>query len=74
MTIPIGSTIRQIREGQGLHLREVAERIPTSFSYLWEVERENKTPSMPMLESIAKALDLETAELWFAIYKNMGAK
>lgn len=74
MTIPVGSTIRHIRKTQTVSLREIARRIPTSAGYLLEIELGRKTPSIPMLESIANSLDLTTAELWFAIYQNMGAK
>jgi transcriptional regulator with XRE-family HTH domain len=74
MTLPIGSTIRAFRMDQQLTINEVAARIPTPKSYWCEIETGRKTPSIPMLERIANSLDLETAELWFAIYENMGAK
>jgi transcriptional regulator with XRE-family HTH domain len=67
MALPIGSTIRAIRKDRGLTLNEVSRRVPTPKSYLSEIEAGRKTPSIPMLESISNALDLETSELLILI-------
>lgn len=59
----IGETLRTIRTGNGLTLRQVAEGAHVSISYLAEIERGEKDPSSRVLESIASGLDVEVSEL-----------
>lgn len=68
----VGSTIREIRKSKGWYAMDLAEQVPMSTSYLCEIERCDKVPSILMLADIAKALGLEVSELWYAIYKNLG--
>ena len=68
----IGYTIRSIREDKNLMAKTVAARVPMSGSYLCEIERCEKTPSVAMLADIAGALGIELTDLWYEIYKNLG--
>jgi transcriptional regulator with XRE-family HTH domain len=70
----IGYTIREIRSGKGLYAMDLADQVPISRSYLSEIEHGHRLPSIGMLADIAKALEMEVSELWYAIYKNLGGK
>jgi transcriptional regulator with XRE-family HTH domain len=59
----MGGVVREARLSQGLTLGQVAYKVPTSKTYLSEIERGVKNPSFPMLESIAKALRLTLGDL-----------
>lgn len=59
----VGAVIRRERRGRRLTLRELAARAALSVVYLGEIERGKKCPSLPVLEYLAKALDLEAPDL-----------
>ena len=59
----IGDTLRAERTERGLTLKQVAEGAHVSVSYLAEIERGEKDPSSRVLESIARGLDVELADL-----------
>ena len=63
----IGETLRAIRTGNGLTLRQVAEGAHVSISYLAEIERGEKDPSSRVLESVAESLDIEVRDLLLRI-------
>ncbi|MCA1729005.1 MAG: helix-turn-helix domain-containing protein [Actinobacteria bacterium] len=63
----IGETLRTIRTGNGLTLRQVAEGAHVSISYLAEIERGEKDPSSRVLESIAEGLGVEVGDLLLRI-------
>jgi len=63
----IGETLRGIRTGRGLTLKEVAEGSHVSISYLAEIERGEKDPSSRVLQSIAGGLGIEVGELLVCI-------
>ena len=52
-----GETIRKLREAQGLGLRETANLIDISPTYLSRIEREKESPPKPeIIKSLAKVL------------------
>jgi transcriptional regulator with XRE-family HTH domain len=59
----LGTTIRRERRARRLTLRELADRAALSEVYLGEIERGQKYPSARVLEELARALDLDIAEL-----------
>jgi transcriptional regulator with XRE-family HTH domain len=59
----VGSVIRRERRERGLTLKALAERSALSVVYLGEIERGKKYPSAQVLEQLAKALELDLAEL-----------
>jgi transcriptional regulator with XRE-family HTH domain len=59
----MGTTIRRARRERRLTLRELADRAALSVVYLGEIERGQKYPSARVLEELARALDLDIAEL-----------
>lgn len=58
-----GQYIRQLREERGLSLQELAGRTQLSVSYLSEIERGAKTPSLKTLEKIAGGLNVPRSQM-----------
>ncbi|TDA69440.1 MAG: transcriptional regulator [Clostridia bacterium] len=58
-----GQYIRQLREDRGLSLAELAQQTQLSVSYLSEIERGAKTPSLKTLEKIAGGLNTPRSQL-----------
>lgn len=55
---PLGSFLRSQRRLANLTLRQMAERTKVSNAYLSQIERGLHVPSVRVLRSIARALDL----------------
>lgn len=61
MTNLLGGKIKELRKKKGLTLEQLAEKIGSGKSYVWEVENKGvKRPSAEKLSLIAKALDVTT--------------
>ncbi|KYH31866.1 helix-turn-helix domain-containing protein [Neomoorella mulderi] len=58
ITMEIGSTIRHFREERGYTLDDLAGRAGISPSYLSEIERGHKRPSLKTLDKICSALNI----------------
>lgn len=58
-----GERVRTLRKERGLTLVDLATRAKLSYSYLSEIERGFKRPSLTTLSKLAGALDLPRAEL-----------
>jgi transcriptional regulator with XRE-family HTH domain len=59
----IGRVIRRERQDRQLTIKELGDKAGLSEIYVGEIERGQKYPSSKVLESIAKALDLDIADL-----------
>ena len=59
----IGRVIRQERQDRHLTIKELGEMAGISEIYVGEIERGQKYPSANVLESLARALDLDLAEM-----------
>ena len=60
----LGEKIREIRTKKGYSLRKLSKKIGSaSHSYISEIERGEKNPSLNMLSDIAQALGVSTAYL-----------
>jgi transcriptional regulator with XRE-family HTH domain len=59
-----GCVIRRERQGRNLTIKELGDKAGLSEIYVGEIERGQKYPSAKVLESIAKALDLDLAEFF----------
>jgi len=57
--IRLAMEIRALREARGLSQRELAERVGTTQSAIARLEGGNVSPSLPTLDKIAEALDVE---------------
>lgn len=58
-----GEQIRALREERGYTLQDMAQRAELSLSYLSEIERGTKRPSLKSIEKLAKALNVTKAQL-----------
>ena len=56
--------MKEQRRILGISQATLAERINTSTNYIAMIELERKTPSLPMLERIAAALEIDPPELF----------
>ena len=59
----IGRVIRQERQDRRLTIKELGEKAGISEIYMGEIERGQKYPSANVLESLARALELNLAEM-----------
>ncbi|MCL4425540.1 MAG: helix-turn-helix domain-containing protein [Firmicutes bacterium] len=59
----VGAEIRRLRRQRGLTLKELADRVGLSTSYLSEVERELKRPSIEALERLTGLLRIPLGSL-----------
>ena len=55
--------MKERRRILGLSQAALAERVNTSTHYIAMIELERKTPSLPMIERIAKALEIDSPEI-----------
>ena len=59
----IGRVIRRERQDRQLTIKELGDKAGLSEIYVGEIERGQKYPSSKVLESLARALDLDMADL-----------
>jgi transcriptional regulator with XRE-family HTH domain len=59
----LGYVLRQERQNQDLTMKELGEKAGLSEIYIGEIERGQKYPSAKVLESLARALELDLATL-----------
>ncbi|GHO85009.1 helix-turn-helix domain-containing protein [Dictyobacter formicarum] len=59
----LGRVVRQERQYRNLTIKELGEKAGLSEIYVGEIERGQKYPSAKVLESLARALGLDIAEL-----------
>lgn len=57
--IRLAMEIRALRQARGLSQRDLAERVGTTQSAIARLEGGNVSPSLPTLDKIAEALDVE---------------
>ena len=55
--------IKELRMERGIAKRELARRAGVALSYLHEIERGNKSPTVRTLTKLASALDVPLAAL-----------
>lgn len=60
----LGKQIAQFRKAKGLTQEELAAKIESSRLYINHIERGRRTPSLDILEKIAKALKLQIRDLF----------
>ncbi len=57
-----GKTVREVREEKGYSLAELSKKAGISVSYLSEIERGSKRPSLKTVEKLASSLNIATGE------------
>jgi DNA-binding NtrC family response regulator len=64
--LTIGRTIRELRKGRGLTLKQMSRRTKLSVSLLSQIERAESSASVSSLFKVATALDVKLTELFGA--------
>ncbi|MDR0312344.1 MAG: helix-turn-helix transcriptional regulator [Treponema sp.] len=64
LTKLLAMNMREQRRILGISQATLAERVNTSTHYIAMIELERKTPSLPMIERIAEALEIDAPELF----------
>lgn len=59
----MGAKIRYYRQLKGINQTDFAIKVSISSQYLSKIENGKRIPSLPVLLSIAEALEVEVAEL-----------
>jgi XRE family transcriptional regulator, fatty acid utilization regulator len=59
----VGQRIRQVREELGMPGAVLARRVGVAKNHLYLIEHEKRTPSLGLLEKIARELRVEPSEL-----------
>ena len=59
----VGQAIRSLRREKGLSQEELAELSNINRTYVGTLERGDKSPTLDVLERIAKALDITVGEI-----------
>jgi transcriptional regulator with XRE-family HTH domain len=58
MSIKMGQKIKRFRKSLGLTLQEVATKVGSSKSYIWDIENKNIQPSAKKMVAIADVLKI----------------
>jgi HTH-type transcriptional regulator, competence development regulator len=61
-----GETVKRLREGQNLPLREVAEALEIDTSMLGKIEKNNRKPTKQLIEKFAKYFKVSDKDLLIA--------
>ncbi len=59
----LGVMVKQLRQKRGLTQEGLAKKVKVHRVYIAQIEARTKTPSLGMLERLAKALKVKVAEL-----------
>lgn len=59
----VGANVRRLREAQGLSQEELAERAGVHRTFVSQVERAVKRPTIQTLDKIAKGLGLPLTDI-----------
>lgn len=60
----VARNLRRLRQKSGLSQEELADRAGLNRNYVGMIEREENSPTVDALEVIAKALNIDAAELF----------
>jgi transcriptional regulator with XRE-family HTH domain len=60
----VARNIRRIRRDRGLSQEELASRVSINRNYVGMIERQENSPTVAMLERIAKALKIDPVRLF----------
>lgn len=66
--VALGVRIREVRETNGITLADGAARAGISYSYLSDVERGRRLPTLEVLDAIAGALGVTVVTLLKGLY------
>lgn len=58
-----GRNVRRVRNLRGITLEDLAHDVGLSYSYVGEIERGRRNPTLGIVERIAKTLNVSALEL-----------
>lgn len=64
VALQVGENIRLLRRQRGLSQEKLALKAGINTSYMGEIERAEKSPTIDIIEKIASALDIEIERLF----------
>lgn len=70
----VGPHIRAVRKAQGLSLEKLAEMADLSVTYVGEIERARKDPSLKTVVRIANALGVQPTDLLAPLNASPGSR
>lgn len=70
----VGQWLKEEREKAGLSIRKLADKSGISLSYLSQIERDLKNPSIDVLMQIGKTLDIPMVGKYLGAWKNEESK
>jgi transcriptional regulator with XRE-family HTH domain len=54
-----GQNVRRVRQEKGMTLEALADDVGLAYTYVGQIERGQRNPSLAVVERIAKTLDVE---------------
>lgn len=66
--VGLGLRLRELRLGAGFSLAELAERSRVSLSYVSDLERGRRVPSLELLDDLCLALDTSVVTVLVGVY------
>lgn len=58
-----GQNVRRIRQENGITLEALADEVGLAYTYVGQIERGQRNPTLDVVERIAKGLNVEPLEL-----------
>lgn len=58
-----GRNVRRVRTERGVSIEALSNEVGLSYSYVGEIERGRRNPTLSVVERIAKALKVDPVEL-----------
>lgn len=58
-----GANVRKVRQDRGLSIEALAHEVGLAYTYLGQLERGQRNPTLAIVERIAKALNADAVEL-----------
>lgn len=60
----IGNELRSLRKSNNLQVKDIAENVGVSSTYISEIERNNKVPSNELIEKMAETYNVDEQRLF----------
>ena len=63
LAVIFGRNVRELRVSKGITLEALAHDVGLSYSYVGELERGRRNPTLKVIEQIARALEVDALAL-----------
>ena len=58
-----GSNVRRLRQERGMSLEALAQEVGLAYSYMGQIERAQRNPTLEIMERIAQAMGTDVLDL-----------